>query len=229
MSLYAYADPVYLGCGKLYPEHPDARQWDDPETHRFLIDSLIDQYPDGWALSASSVSLLTLAPMLPRHARLCSWTKPFASFKPNVNPGYTWEPVILVGGRRSRARTEMTVKDHIIEPGDAFCEPITLRKGLTGAKPERVCNWILDLLGFRVDDQLDDLFPGTGVMGRVVEKRQNADTFLAGTLFATAPVTEDPEPEPPASIGSLIEKSSLGTPGAKGLRALAPGTRDLAR
>ena len=31
---YAYADPPYLGCGKLYADHhPDALEWDDPETH----------------------------------------------------------------------------------------------------------------------------------------------------------------------------------------------------
>ena len=32
---FAYADPPYLGCGKLYvSHHPDARDWDDPETPR---------------------------------------------------------------------------------------------------------------------------------------------------------------------------------------------------
>ena len=31
---FAYADPPYLGCGRLYAQsHPDALIWDDPETH----------------------------------------------------------------------------------------------------------------------------------------------------------------------------------------------------
>lgn len=47
--------------------------------------------------------------------------------------------------------------------------PITLKKGLTGAKPEAFCRWVLDLLNFQPGDTLDDLFPGTGVMGRMVE------------------------------------------------------------
>src|SRR5271165_160051 len=57
---FAYADPPYLGCGKLYPEHPDARDWDDPMTHCALITTLCVAYPDGWAMSASSPSLRTI-------------------------------------------------------------------------------------------------------------------------------------------------------------------------
>lgn len=34
---FAYADPPYLGCAKLYKEHPEAHIWDDPETHRDLM------------------------------------------------------------------------------------------------------------------------------------------------------------------------------------------------
>ena len=48
-------------------------------------------------------------------------------------------------------------------------EPITLKKGLVGAKPEKVCRWILELLNFHPGDELIDLYPGTGIMGRVVE------------------------------------------------------------
>jgi hypothetical protein len=53
-------------------------------------------------------------------------------------------------------------------PKDFIVEPITLRKGLTGAKPPKVCMWILDLLGFRPGDTCDDLYPGTGIMGSVI-------------------------------------------------------------
>jgi DNA modification methylase len=52
-------------------------------------------------------------------------------------------------------------------PKDFIVEPITLQKGLVGAKPEKVCRWILDLLNAQMGDTLDDLFPGTGIMGRV--------------------------------------------------------------
>jgi hypothetical protein len=53
-------------------------------------------------------------------------------------------------------------------PKDFIVEPITLRKGLTGAKPEKVCKWVLDLLNFQPGDTCADLYPGTGAMGRVV-------------------------------------------------------------
>jgi hypothetical protein len=52
-------------------------------------------------------------------------------------------------------------------PKDFIVAPITLKKGLVGAKPEPVCRWILELLGVAPGDEVVDLFPGTGVMGRI--------------------------------------------------------------
>jgi hypothetical protein len=154
---FAYADPPYLGCGKLYDaHHADARSWDDPETHRALIVRLVGEFQDGWALSCSTPSLRVLLPMTPPDCRIGAWVKPFAIFKPNVNPAYAWEPVIFRGGRR-RPRTEPTVRD--------WCSAnITLRKGLTGAKPPVFARWVFDLMGARAGDELVDLFPGTGAI-----------------------------------------------------------------
>lgn len=169
---FAYADPPYLGCGALYAKHhPEALIWNDPETHRKLIQRLCDEYPDGWAMSASSPSMDTLQPMLPQGYRVCPWIKPFCAFKPGVGVAYAWEPVILVGGRR-RTRQQPTVRDW-------FSAPITLRKGLTGAKPPEVIHWILDLLNVQRGDQVDDLFPGTGVVGKCVEPRVSGRATLA--------------------------------------------------
>lgn len=157
----AYADPPYLGCGRLYAEHhADALLWDDPETHRSLVNRLCSEYPDGWAMSLSSPSLRVILPMCPDDCRVAAWIKPFAAFKPNVNPAYAWEPVIFRGGRRGDRKRD-TVQDFVVAN-------ITLKKGLTGAKPVKFCEWVLDLLGYERGDTLDDLFPGTGVMGRVL-------------------------------------------------------------
>lgn len=159
---FAFADPPYLGCGALYVEHhAEARSWDDPATHRSLIDRLTIDYPDGWAMCLSTPSLRVLLPMCPDDCRVAAWVKPFAVFKPNVNPAYAWEPVIWRGGRRGE-RTRETVRDW-------FAKEITLKRGLVGAKPEAFCMWVLDLLGYQPGDGVDDLFPGTGVMGRVVD------------------------------------------------------------
>jgi hypothetical protein len=155
---FAYADPPYLGWGRHY-DHSSAYEWDNPDRHYALIDNLLEEYPDGWALSASSSSLHTILPMCPADVRVAAWVKPFAVFKPNVNPAYTWEPVVFRGGRR-RDRTEPTVRDWL------SCN-ITLRKGLVGAKPPEFCRWVLDLLGYRDGDEIVDLFPGSGVMGVV--------------------------------------------------------------
>ena len=160
---FAYADPPYYGCCGLYDHHhPDGKCWDDWETHQMLTYRLMDEYPDGWAVSMTSGNLidLVLHLPLPPGTRVAAWVKPFASFKPNVNPAYTWEPVIFYGGRK-RDRDQPTIKDHL-------AQVITLQKGLTGAKPEPFCRWILDLLGWLPGDDLVDLFPGTFVMDRTV-------------------------------------------------------------
>jgi hypothetical protein len=179
---FAYADPPYLGCGRLYAEHhPEALIWDSPKTHRDLIERLCEEYPDGWALSLHEPSLRTILNMCPEDVRTASWVKPFASFKPNVTRAWTWEPVIFRRGRPI-PRTEMTWRDHFEAP--AISEPITLRRGLTGAKPEAVCDWILGGLNYQPGDTLDDLFPGTGVMGRAVARRDGeADARPIG-MFA---------------------------------------------
>jgi len=91
-----------------------------------------------------------------------AWVKPFASFKPNVNPGYCWEPVIFWGGRSASARggrTVATVRD--------YCsEVITLKKGTSGAKPERFCFWLFDFLGANGGDEFADIFAGSGAVSR---------------------------------------------------------------
>lgn len=165
---FAYADPPYFGQGKkLYEKHhPEAAIYDTIDAHRKLVDFLVSEYPDGWAMSLSSPSLKFILPLCPPDCRVMAWVKPFAIFKPNVGLAYTWEPVIIRGGRRI-TRGEPTVKDHVIES-------ITLKTGLTGAKPLRFCSWILSALNVKVGDTLDDVFPGTGIMGMTFENTMNS-------------------------------------------------------
>jgi hypothetical protein len=168
----AYADPPYFGCCALYGHRHDSGCWDDVATHAVLIAELSATYPDGWALSCSTPSLRTLLPLCPDGSRVAAWVKPFAVFKPNVNPAYAWEPVIWCGGRKKRSRTEPTVRDWV-------SAEIALKKGLTGAKPETFCWWLIDLLGLTAEDELVDVFPGTGVMGRVWEQHKRQRRLLA--------------------------------------------------
>jgi hypothetical protein len=82
--------------------------------------------------------------------------KPFCSFKPGVNPAYAWEPVIFSGGRK-RGRELPTLRDWV-------SANITLRKGLSGSKPEAFSAWLFELLGLRPGDTFHDLFPGSGAV-----------------------------------------------------------------
>ena len=160
---FAYADPPYIGQAK---RHYGCEEVD----HGELIARLQTDFPDGWALSASSTTLREILPMCPPDVRIAAWVKSFCAFKRNVRPAYAWEPVIYRGGRNpvngyraacpERNGKQTTPKDFIIEP-------ITLRKGLVGAKPIKVCRWILDLLNVSPGDEVIDLYPGTGIMGKV--------------------------------------------------------------
>jgi hypothetical protein len=164
---FAYADPPYLGLGKLYRDiHPNAMDCDDPEWHRALVERLCADYSDGWALSLHTPSLRTILPMCPADVRVLAWVKPFASFKRGVGLAYAWEPIILRGGRK-RTRQDRTTRDWL-------AEPITLRRGFTGAKPARVVYWLLEALHAKQGDDIDDLFPGSGAVSRAIEEWKDA-------------------------------------------------------
>lgn len=151
----AYADPPYVGLAK--------KLYRSEEVDHVALVAQLREY-DGWALSASSPSLRYLLPLCPENVRVAAWVKPFCAFKPNVNPGYTWEPVLFVPARSGR-RDIPTVRDHV-------SANIALKKGLTGAKPTAFCYWVFNLLGMEQGDDFDDLFPGTGIVSQCWENWQ---------------------------------------------------------
>lgn len=165
---FAYADPPYLGmAAKFYGHlHPEAKAFDSLDAHAELLRRLRDEFPDGWALSLASTNLKDILPLCIPPFRVAAWVKPFASFKPNVAPAYAWEPVIFSGGRKS-TREEPSGRDFLA------CG-ITLKRGFTGAKPEAFVHWVLeDLLHAKPDDEIHDLFPGSGAVGRAIESWRN--------------------------------------------------------
>jgi len=182
---FAYADPPYLGCGvKHYAtQHTDPARYDDAEAHRELIWRLASGF-DAWALSLSVPSLRVILPMCPDDARIGAWVKPFASFKPNVNPAYCWEPVIFWRGRSAAergGRTAATVRDYV-------SASITLKRGTSGAKPEAFCYWLFEFLGARDGDEFHDLFPGSGAVSRAWEtyRWHNSVSPLGASVEPTA-------------------------------------------
>lgn len=151
---FAYADPPYIGQAK---RHYKNEKLCSEVNHRVLIGYLMDNF-DGWALSCSTSSLKQILALdtCPDDIRIASWVKPFCSFKPNVNPAYAWEPVLFYGAKK-RGREVDTVRDYVIEN-------ITLKKGLSGAKPVKFCYWLFELLGMGAHDDFVDVFPGSGIV-----------------------------------------------------------------
>jgi hypothetical protein len=154
----AYADPPYINCAHLYEGHEDFAGEVD---HLKLIDRLESEF-DGWVLHAAATpeSIAILAPLVKKTgARWMAWTKGFAAFKKNVSVAYAWEPVIVKAARKPVVSKRLTMRDWVQES-------ITLRRGLTGAKPEAVCHWAFEMVGARPEDDLADLFPGSGAVSR---------------------------------------------------------------
>lgn len=172
---FAYADPPYLDCCRLYDHFhgDDGRCWDDLETHKLLVDRLQDEFPDGWAMSLNSTGLQRILPLCPTDVRVSAWVKPFCAFKKGVRPAYAWEPVIWRGGRNPQwgfKHSPPPKGGKQTTPKDFIAENITLKKGLTGAKPENFCRWVLDLWNAQPGDEIVDLYPGTGIMTAIANE-----------------------------------------------------------
>ncbi len=151
----AYADPPYPGKAHLYPENTEV-------DHAALIEQL--QEYDGWALSTDEVNLAYVLSLCPPRTRVLAWCKTDAPPYHRPYPYASWEPVLC-----RPARTTTAVRSFFAGPMPAkgFCGN---GSHITGAKSEGFCEWVIRCLGAEPDDDLTDLFPGTGVMGVVWER-----------------------------------------------------------
>ncbi len=167
---FAYADPPYPGqARKHYSDDPQCAEVD----HAVLI-AQIEQY-DGWALSTSSPALKGVLALCPDDVRVMAWVKPFAAFKVGVGVAYTWEPIIVCGGRR-RTREQQTVRDYI-------SAPITLQRGTHGAKPDAFCYWLFEVLNIQPDDEFHDLYPGSGAVSRAWGRWQSGAVVVVDQAY----------------------------------------------
>ena len=185
----AIADPPYLGRGALLygpgangrpwfdctgpqreaagwrrtpvatTEHPDAAQWDDPDTHRQLVHRLTADY-DGWAIAAASYSLAVYLPVCPPTVRVCAWVNTTAIPTRRVSRG--WEAVLIqIPPGRVDYGTGPVMRDVLI------AAPPKVRH--VGAKPDAWVRFVLNLLAYDPDtDTVDDLFPGSGGAAAVI-------------------------------------------------------------
>lgn len=160
---FAYADPPYPGMSaRYYSEHPD---FGGEVNHAELIARLLSAYPDGWALSTSSKTLRHVLSLIPLEVevRIHAWTKPMPPGKAR-RARCAWEPVIFYGGR-PRPDDAPTILDWI-----HAATPRALPGQVVGTKPSQFAYWLFDCLGAQPGDQLADLFPGSGAIGRAWER-----------------------------------------------------------
>lgn len=164
----AYADPPYPGLARRYYEaHPDYAGEVD---HRSLLEKL--SRFDGWALSTSARALpdvLALAGELGlEELRVASWIRgPRPHRTAPLLAG--WEPVCY----RPARPPERQVVDVLVGPVPR--PRPTLPGSVVGMKPPVFCSWVFGLLGARLGDELADLFPGSGIVGRSWELYQGRD------------------------------------------------------
>lgn len=203
----AYADPPYPGKAALYYlDHPDYAGEVD---HAELVEYLEATFPHGWALSTSAEALPLILEVCPRRrpddpraVKVAAWTRGprhVAAWEP-VN---AWEPVIYrLGPRRYKA-----------DPGervDALVAGVSARttdpRRVVGAKPAEFCYWLFALLGAVPGDELVDVFPGSGGIGRAwaeVNRLAVVDASAAALGDGSPRARRDASPlELPASSSS---------------------------
>lgn len=175
---FAYADPPYPGLSRrYYGDHPDFAGEVD---HQALVAelSLPGRY-DGWALSTSADALpyvLSCCAGETRRVRVAAW---FRGGRPHATPRgplSSWEPVVFAGGRDGSHRFDSLI--HVARPRT------TDPQRVIGTKPATFARWMFDLLGAQPGDALDDLYPGSGGIGRAW------DLFVS--LSSTRRVVEGP-------------------------------------
>ena len=152
----AYADPPYPGLSSKY--YRNESTYAGEVDHVALIADLSRPgVYDGWALSTSSKALRDILPLCPPEARVCAWVKPIGACPRTFGIHGTWEPLIVVPGRSLR-------------PGKRdwlSAQPARFGGELPGRKPPAFWAWLFDLMGMVPGDDFVDLFPGTGLGGRV--------------------------------------------------------------
>ena len=181
----AYADPPYPGKARLYRDHPD---YGGEVNHADLVERLAAY--DGWALSTSAEALPAVLAVCPAGVRVAAWLR---GERPTRSrwPLHAWEPVLYHGGR------QLATGPRRVDALVCGVGPLdTLPGRVVGAKPAAVCRWIFQLLGAAPGDTLDDLFPGSGAVGR-----------------AWAAYTGQPSPTP-ASHASCKARADASSPAA---------------
>ena len=158
----AYADPPYLGLARRY--YGDQPSFAGEVDHSELVSRLASY--DGWALSCSSASVPAIAALLVAQdlqARLAIWHRRPA---PHPTAGLiTAYEGVFYGPARPVARGSGGPMTDVLLGVEGRPRP-TLPSSVIGMKPPAFLVWVFGLIGARPGDTLDDLYPGSGMVGR---------------------------------------------------------------
>ena len=88
---FAYADPPYPGRAHYYPEQTEV-------DHRALVERLVGEFEDGWAVSTSAEALQEILALCPAGVRVCAWQRAVRPTR-SRRPISAWEPLIVYRGR----------------------------------------------------------------------------------------------------------------------------------
>ncbi len=155
---FAYADPPYPGLArKYYKADPRCAEVDHVE----LIFRLRRDFPDGWALSTSAAALQDVIALCPPGTRTCPWIRGARRGKA-WRPRNAWEPLLVFGGRPRQIGVAEGLSDVLLGGGHQRSHP----GALVGMKPAAFAEWMFRQLGASLGDELVDLFPGSGAIGR---------------------------------------------------------------
>lgn len=201
---FAYLDPPYPGRAEKYYRREST--YGGEVDHAELIARTVARGLTGWALSTSADALASLLPIMPPETRVCAWVKPHGIPSTTRGPHNAWEPLCVVGGRARRPG----VRDWL------RAGPARGAGELMGRKPLAFCAWLFDLLGMQPGDELDDVFPGTGIVGRAwaelssraaldTSARAPSDTLHARRFLTTldaSPEALDDDPAPDSVLSA---------------------------
>lgn len=179
---YCIADPPYLGRAERWygptgraggkgknraSNHELAHVYDHEQTHRDLLENLQTNY-DGWAIAMSVHSLSTYLSLVETESenaiRVAVWNKPNAvpSGSRILN---NWEPVLLKIPKSRKGRNK----------GPSCHDVLTCNAphiGFVGSKPIEWTRWVLKMLGVQDQDEVTDMFPGSGMVTKALSVQE---------------------------------------------------------
>jgi hypothetical protein len=201
---FGYADPPYPGKSRVYRDHPDYAGEVD---HAALINRLITEFPDGWALSTSAQALQDILALCPPGVRVCSWHRPVRRTR-SRRALSAWEPLIVYGGRELSTSTPQAVTDALEYRGRFRAFP----GAITGMKAPQYAAWAFALLGTRAGDQLVDLFPGSGAVSEAWRRyTAAAPNDTSSPPAATGAPVSAGDVSPTPAITEVLSDASQGS------------------